>query len=181
MYKIKKVMFSEEELSKIVSDVAKKINSDLKRDGISKLTMLCVLKGATVFASDLARKLEIPDLRIDYVRASSYGSGSETSGKVKISGLTSDISGSDLLVVEDIVDSGNTLALMKDYLKSMNPKSLRFCVLFDKFERRITDFEADYTGVKIPDEFIVGYGLDYAERFRHLPYVAVIDPASVNA
>ncbi len=177
MCKIKKIMFGEDELKRIVSDVADKINSDIKREEIDKLTLLCVLKGAAVFTSDLARKLDVPDLRIEYIRASSYGMGGVSSGDVDIRGLTSEIENSDVLVVEDIIDTGRTLSRMREYLKEKNPKSLRFCGLFDKPDRRAADFEADYIGVRIPDEFIVGYGLDYAEKFRHLPYVAVIEPS----
>ena len=117
MCRIKKIMFGEDELKRIVSDLADKINSDIKREGIEKLTLLCVLKGAAVFTSDLARRLDVPDLRLEYIRASSYGMGDVSRGKVEINGLTSEIRGADVLVVEDIIDTGRTLAQMREYLK----------------------------------------------------------------
>lgn len=171
--KIKRVMFTEEELNGIVSDLADKINSDLK--DAESLVVLCVLKGAAVFTTDLVRRIAIPNVRIEFIRASSYGQEDVSSGNVTVGAVTGDLEGRDVLVVEDIIDTGRTLSKLKDRLEAMKPKSLRFCGLFDKPSRRTTDFKADYIGAVIPDEFIVGYGLDYAEYYRHLPYVAVIE------
>ena len=173
---IKKIMFTEEELGGIVSELADKINSDLR--GAESLTVLCVLKGAVMFTADLVRRLNVPDIRIEFIRASSYGKSDVSSGEVSVGDATGDIRGRDVLVIEDIIDTGRTLNSLKERLLKMQPKSLRFCGLFDKPSRRIADFKADYVGAVIPDEFIVGYGLDYAEYYRHLPYVAVIELSS---
>lgn len=172
---LEKILCTEEELEQITSELAEKINQDYAGQ---KLLVIGILKGCVIFLSDIFRKLEV-DCRLDFMAASSYGSSSVSSGNVKI---TKDISGSihlqeyHVLMIEDILDTGNTLYYIKDYLLKKNPLSLRICTLFDKPSRREKDIKADYIGKEIKNLFIVGYGLDYDERYRNLPYVGVLKP-----
>lgn len=168
---IDRVLISEEELSKIVKELGAKITEDYKD---KNLLLISILKGSVTFMADLMREINIP-CNIDFMAVSSYGSGTKSSGVVKIiKDLDSSIEGKDLLIVEDILDSGRTLNYIKEILLARNPKSIRICTLFDKPERRDVNLYADYIGSKVPNEFIVGYGLDYNEYYRNLPYIGVL-------
>lgn len=168
---IKSVLFSEETLSLTVKELGKKITEDYKD---KKLLLLGILKGSVVFMSDLMRNIDVP-CEIDFMAVSSYGNGTKTSGRVRIlKDLDRDIAGYDVLIVEDILDSGNTLNYLIDVLRTRNPASIHICTLFDKPERRQVPVYADYKGLAVPDEFIVGYGLDYSEKYRNLPYIGIL-------
>ncbi len=168
---IEKVLFSEEKIAEIVQSLGRRISEDY-RD--KKLLLVSVLKGSVVFMADLMRNITVP-CEIDFMVVSSYGAGTSTSGNVKIvKDLNIDIADYDLLIVEDILDSGVTLSTLKKMLEARNPSSVRICTFFDKPERRKADIKADYCGAAVPDEFIVGYGLDFDEKFRNLPYVGVL-------
>ncbi len=171
---IEKVLLSEDELKKIVEDLGAKITEDYKG---KKLVVVSVLKGSVVFMADLMRAIKIP-CSIDFMAVSSYGSGTKTSGVVKIiKDLDSEVvCGSDLLIVEDILDSGVTLEYLMKVLSARNPNSIRICTLLDKPERRKANIKADYSGAQIPDAFVVGYGLDYDEKYRNLPFVGILKP-----
>ena len=170
---IKEVLFSEEYLANIVQRIGKQISEDYKD---KNLLMVSVLKGSVVFMADLMRAITIP-CRVDFMSVSSYGSGVKTSGVVKIvKDLDIPLAGYDLLVVEDILDSGMTLSYILELLQSRGPRSIRLCTLFDKPERREVEVYAKYKGCDIPDAFIVGYGLDFDEKYRNLPFVGVLKP-----
>ncbi len=140
------------------------------------LVLVSILKGALPFLADLMRQIPIP-LSLDFLEVSSYGEGTETSGVVRIlKDLANPIGGRDVLVVEDILDTGNTLAFVVEHLRSQRPASVRLCTLLDKPARRIMPIEIDYRGFEIPDKFVVGYGLDYAEKYRNLPFIGVLKP-----
>jgi len=166
---VKEILFSEEAIKEKVEELGKKITEDLAgKDPI----VIGVLKGANVFLSDLIRKIDIP-VTVDFIAVSSYGLSTESSGVVKIiKDLDFSIEDRDILIVEDIIDSGLTLKYLLENLKSRRPKSIRICTLLDKPERRKVDISVDYIGFDIPDEFIVGYGIDYAEKYRNLPFIA---------
>ena len=168
---IERVIFSEEQLHETVRKLGAQISEDYK---FRKLLMVSILKGSIVFMSDLMREITIP-CEIDFMAVTSYGSGTKSSGTVRIlKDLDRDIRDYDVLIVEDILDSGMTLNYLMDLLYARNPNSIRICTLFDKPERRKVDIYADYSGLEVPDEFIVGYGLDYAEKYRNLPYIGVL-------
>ena len=170
---IEKILLNEESLSGIVKELGAKISEDYRG---KRLLMISILKGSVVFMADLMRAITIP-CRIDFMAVSSYGSGVKTSGVVKIvKDLDINLEGYDLLIVEDILDSGKTLHYIREILTSRNPKSIRICTLLDKPERHQVDLAADYVGACVPDEFVVGYGLDYDEKYRNLPYVGVLKP-----
>lgn len=170
---IKEVLFSQEKLAQIVEGMGKRISEDYEG---KNLLMVSILKGSVVFMTDLMRSITIP-CSIDFMAVSSYGSGVKTSGVVKIiKDLDIDLKGWDVLVVEDILDSGLTLSYILELLQARGPKSIRLCTLFDKPDRRTADVKADYVGTVVPDEFIVGYGLDYSEKYRNLPFVGVLKP-----
>ncbi len=170
---IKDILYSEEYLSGLVRSMGKKISEDYRG---KNLLMVSVLKGSVVFMSDLMRSITIP-CSIDFMAVSSYGSGTKTSGVVKIiKDLDINLKGYDVLVVEDILDSGLTLSYILGLLQAREPKSIRLCTLFDKPDRRTVDIQADYVGTVVPDEFIVGYGLDYDEKYRNLPFVGILKP-----
>ncbi|MEW6007641.1 MAG: hypoxanthine phosphoribosyltransferase [bacterium] len=163
------IFITKEEIEKKVSELALKISSD-HPDG---LITIGVLKGAWVFMADLVRKLTCP-VYIDFIKVSSY-KGKETTGEISLSLSPSiSISKKNVLVIEDIVDTGITLSFLKEHLLKENPESLKFCCLLDKPERRKKDFTPDYIGFTIPDKFVVGYGLDCNEEYRNLPYIAVV-------
>ena len=168
---ILKVLITEEELRECV----KKLGEQISRDYQGKnLLMVSVLKGSVVFMSDLMRSITIP-AQIDFMSVSSYGSGVKTSGVVKIiKDLDQQLEGKDLLIVEDILDSGMTLSYLSQLLRARNPRSIRIATLLDKPERRTADIQADYYGFRVPDAFVVGYGLDYSEKYRNLPYIGVL-------
>lgn len=170
---IREILFTEEEIRQIVQDMGAKISRDYEG---KNLLMVSVLKGSVVFMADLMRAVTVP-CRIDFMSVSSYGSGVRTSGVVKIiKDLDIPLSGYDVLIVEDILDSGMTLSYLLEILKSRGPRSIRLCTLFDKPDRRKADVTADYTGAVVPDEFVVGYGLDYDEKYRNLPYLGILKP-----
>ncbi len=170
---IKEVLFSEELLDDVVGKLGAQISRDYKD---RNLLMVSILKGSVVFMSDLMRSISIP-CEIDFMAVSSYGSGTKSSGTVRIlKDLDRDIRGYDVLIVEDILDSGMTLNYLMDLLYARDPNSIRICTLFDKPERRKVDIYPDYKGLEVPDEFIVGYGLDYDEKYRNLPFVGILKP-----
>ncbi len=166
------VLVSEEEAKEIVRSLGEQISRDYAG---KNLVLVSVLKGAVVFMADLMRAIDIP-LTIDFMVVSSYNK-TESTGTVKIiKDLDTDLTGKDILIVEDILDTGRTLASLMEILKMRNPASLKICTFLDKPDRRVADISADYTGKVIPDEFVVGYGLDYDETYRNLPYVGIYSP-----
>ena len=171
---VERVLFSEEELSRRVGEIAAQIDADyVGREPL----LVSVLRGSFVFMADLVRKITLP-CTVDFKALSSYGSGSSSSGQVMIiKDLSEHIEGKDVIVVEDILDSGNTLSYLLEILKARQPASIRLCTLLDKPSRRVKPVELHYSGFSIPDYFVVGYGLDYAERYRNLPYIGVLKPS----
>ena len=166
---VKEVLFSEEVLKAKVKEIADQISKDYQG---KDLLLVGVLKGANVFMCDLMREINFP-IQIDFIAASSYGHSTESSGVVKIlKDLDYSIEGKDVIIVEDIIDTGLTLQYLIKNFKSRNPRSIEICTLLNKPERRIANIDVRYVGYKIPDEFIVGYGIDYAEKYRNLPYIA---------
>ena len=170
---IQEVLFSEEELAKRVEEIAKEIEKDYQG---KEIMLISVLRGSFVFMADLCRRIDLPCV-IDFMSVSSYGKGTSSSGQVQITkDLSSDISGKHIIVVEDILDSGNTLSYLLKLLEQRNPASIRLCTLLDKPDRRVKHVEVHYSGFTIPDAFGVGYGLDYAEEYRNLPYIGILKP-----
>lgn len=165
-------LMNEEELARTVAEIAAKINADYED---KELVVIGVLKGSAIFVADLLRKITVDGVQLDFMQASSYGSSSVSSGQVRIvKDVSCNIKERHVLVVEDILDTGNTLSVIKEHLLSKGAASVRICTLFDKPGRRKKPVTADYTGKVIDDLFIVGYGLDYSERYRNLPYVGVL-------
>ena len=170
--KIGKIMIKENELNARVSELAEMINKDY---GDRELVVIGVLKGCFVFMADLVKKLKY-DVRVYFMEISSYQSGTVSNGKITVKkDLDVDIEGKDVLIAEDIIDSGNTLSQLTEILKERKPNSIKVCTLLSKPARRQVEFEADYTGFEIEDKFIIGYGLDCAEQFRQLPYIAEVE------
>ena len=170
---ILKVLLSEEEIAAKVQEIGAQISKDYAD---KNLLLVSVLNGSVVFMADLMRAITV-NAAIDFMSVSSYGSGVKTSGEVKIiKDLDRPLEGLDLLLVEDILDSGMTLSYLRDMLSKRGPKSIRIATLLDKPARRQADIQADYVWFDVPDEFVVGYGLDYAEKYRNLPYVGVLKP-----
>lgn len=168
------VLIDEVELQRRIQGLGKAIAVD--HTGADDLLLICVLKGAYIFLADLSRALARPH-QVDFMGVSSYGAGTKSSGAVQIiMDLKEDISGRHVLIVEDIIDSGRTLSYMRRNLLARSPASLRICSLLNKPSRREVDVEVDYVGFDIPDEFVVGYGLDYGQLYRNLPYIAVLKP-----
>lgn len=168
---IEKNLVSEKELAEIVKRLGSQISEDYKNED---LVLVSVLKGSVIFMADIMRAITIP-CTIDFMAVSSYADSTESSGVVKIlKDLDVSIEGKNLLIIEDILDSGRTLSYIKEMLLTRKPKSIKICTLFDKPERRQVDLFADYVGCKVPNEFIVGYGLDYNEYYRNLPYIGVL-------
>jgi hypoxanthine phosphoribosyltransferase len=167
-----KVLITEEELERRISEVAARIAEDYSG---KKISLICVLKGGVIFMVDLARKLK-QDVEFDFMDITSYGDGTESSGVIRVDKDVSDsIAGKDVLLVEDIIDSGRTLSWLVKHLRAQGPASVKICTLLDKPSRRVFhDVVPDYTCFEIPDEFVVGYGLDYAQRYRNLPYVGIL-------
>ncbi len=171
---VEKILLTEEEIKEKVTALGRQISEDYKG---KNLLLISVLKGSIVFMADLMRAITI-DCKIDFMAVSSYGAGTRSCGTVKIiKDLDINLEGYDLLVVEDILDSGNTLSQLKQILLSRNPKSFKICTFLDKPERRTAEIEADYVGFVIPDAFVVGYGLDYDEKYRNLPSLGVLKPS----
>lgn len=174
---VKSVLITEEEIKAKVLELGKQISEDYKG---KNLLLVCILKGSMVFMSDLMRAIDI-NCKIDFMSISSYYSGTKSSGQVRIVlDLNKPVKDYDLLIVEDILDSGITLSYIKQLLLPRCPRSIKICTLLDKPDRRVADISADYCGFKIPDEFVIGYGLDYDEDYRNLPYVGVIKPEAVK-
>ncbi|WP_239619007.1 hypoxanthine phosphoribosyltransferase [Cohnella mopanensis] len=170
---IQEVLYSQEVIQKKVQELGAAISRDY--EGRNPL-VICVLKGAFIFMADLSKNITIP-IELDFMAVSSYGNSTRSSGEVKIiKDLDVSVEGRDVLIVEDIIDSGLTLSYLIDVLERRNALSVNVVALFDKPGRRTSDLNADYTGFTIPDAFVVGYGLDYAEKYRNLPYVGVLKP-----
>ena len=165
------VLLSEEEVDKRIKEIGEQITKDYEGKNIH---LICVLKGGVFFMCELAKRIEVP-VSMDFMAISSYGADTKSSGVIKIvKDLDESITGKDVLVVEDIVDSGRTLSYLLEMLKDRKPNSLKLCTLLDKPDRRVIDVDVDYTGFQIPDEFVVGYGLDYAQKYRNLPYIGIV-------
>ncbi len=170
---IKRVLVTKEQIARRVKELGEQISRDY--DGES-ITLVCTLRGGCVFFADLIREIS-GDVEIDFIAVSSYGAGTKTSGEVKmVKDLSSPIKGKNIIVVEDIIDTGVTLSYLKKLLSSREPKSLKICSLLDKPSRRKVEFEGDYIGFVIENEYVVGYGLDYNQKLRHLPEVCVLSP-----
>lgn len=165
------VMLSEEEVTKRIEELAEQISKDYEG---KQLHIICILKGSIFFTCELAKRITVP-VTLDFMSVSSYGNDTKSSGVIKIAkDLDESILDRDVLVIEDIVDSGNTLSYLLDMLQNRQPKSLKLCTLLDKPERRRKPVDVNYIGFEIPDEFVVGFGLDYAQKYRNLPYVGVV-------
>ena len=170
---IKKILVSREEIAKRVAELGKQISEDYKGESV---TLVCTLRGASIFFADLVREIE-GDVEIDFIAVSSYGTGTKSSGEVKmIKDLSEPIKDKNVIIVEDIIDTGITLCYLKKLLLARAPKSLKVCSLLDKPSRRQVDFKGDYIGLEIENEFVVGYGLDYGEKMRNFKDVCVLAP-----
>lgn len=166
------VLFSEEEVNSRIREMGEQISKDYAGRSVH---LVGILKGATFFACELAKRITVP-VTLDFMSVSSYGNSTESSGVVKINkDLDEPLEGKDVLVVEDIVDTGNTLSYLLDNLQKRGSASVKLCTLLSKPDRRIKDVNVDYTGFVIPDEFVVGYGLDYAQKYRNLPYIGIVE------
>ena len=170
---IQEVLFSEEQLKNRVREIAQQITADYQG---KEIMLISVLRGSFVFMADLCRAIDLP-CTLDFMAVSSYGKGTKSSGQVQITkDLSEDISDRHIIVVEDILDSGNTLSYLLKILENRHPASVRLCTLLDKPDRRVKPVEVHYSGFTIPDAFVVGYGLDYAEKYRNLPYIGILKP-----
>ena len=170
---IERVLFSEAELKTRVAELGAQITADYQG---KQPVIISVLRGSYIFMADLTRSIDLP-CTIDIMAVSSYGSGTTSSGQVRIvKDLSENIEGRDVLVVEDILDSGNTLSYLLKLLQARHVASVKLCTLLDKPSRRTRDIKADYVGYSVPDLFVVGYGLDYAEKYRNLPYIGILKP-----
>ena len=171
---VERILFTEEELAARVKELGAQITRDYQG---KNLVVASVLRGSYIFMADLTRSIDLP-LSVDFMAVSSYGAGTVSSGQVEIKkDLSDSIEGKDLLIVEDILDSGNTLYYLMDVLRVRKPASIKICTLMDKPDRRVQPITAEYTGFTIPDAFVVGYGLDYDEKYRNLPYVGILKPS----
>ncbi|MEY8521859.1 hypoxanthine phosphoribosyltransferase [bacterium 1XD8-76] len=167
-----RVLLTEEEVDRRIQEIGEQINRDYAG---KQVHLICVLKGGAFFLCELAKRITVP-VSLDFMSVSSYGSATKSSGVVRIvKDLDEPLKDKEVLVVEDIVDSGRTLSYLLEMLKDRGPKSVRLCTLLDKPERRVVDVHVDYTCFQIPDEFVVGYGLDYDQRYRNLPYIGVVE------
>ncbi|MCI9139249.1 hypoxanthine phosphoribosyltransferase [bacterium 1XD42-8] len=165
------IMLDEEEVNEKIKELGKKISHDYAG---KEVYMVCILKGASFFACELAKRITVP-VYLDFMSVSSYGNEAKSSGVVKIiKDLDAPLEGRNVIIVEDIIDTGNTLSYLVDTLRQRNPESIALCTLLDKPDRRVTDISVDYTGFQIPDEFVVGYGLDYGQKYRNLPYIGIV-------
>ena len=166
------VLIPQEELEARIREMAAQISKDFEGE---QLHLVCILRGSIFFTCELAKYITVP-VTIDFMSVSSYGDGTESSGRIKImKDLDDPIKDKNVLVVEDIIDSGSTLSYLLSFLKVREPKSLKLCTLLDKPDRRVVDVDVDYVGKEIPDLFVVGYGLDYAQKYRNLPYIGVVE------
>ena len=167
-----RVLIPEEKVDQRIRELGEKISEDYAG---KQIHMICILKGAVFFMCELAKRITVP-VSMDFMCVGSYGDGTKSSGVVRIAkDLDESIENKEVLIVEDIVDSGNTLYYLMDELKKRKPAGMRLCTLLDKPDRRVKDVKADYLGFEIPDEFVVGYGLDYAQKYRNLPYIGVVE------
>ena len=167
------VLINEERLQNRIKEIARQIENDYKNE---EIVLICILKGAVYFAVDLSKNIKNNVVTMDFMKVSSYGNNFETSGNVEfIMDISEDIKGKNVIVVEDIIDSGYTLNFIKKHLSKKNPKSLKLCVLLDKKERREIAVNVDYTGFEIENKFVVGYGLDYEQQYRNLPYIGWVE------
>ncbi len=167
-----KVLLTEQEVDRRIQEIGEQISKDYEG---KQVHLVCVLKGGSFFMCELAKRITVP-VSLDFMSVSSYGSDTKSSGVVKIvKDLDESIKDKDVIVVEDIVDSGRTLSYLLEMLRDRGPRSLSLCTLLDKPERRVIDVKVDYTGFEIPDEFVVGYGLDYDQRYRNLPYIGIVE------
>ncbi|MBQ8028704.1 MAG: hypoxanthine phosphoribosyltransferase [Clostridia bacterium] len=168
---IEEIFFSQEQIDEITSRIAEEISNDYKD---KNLTLICVLKGSVMFMSDLMKKITIPCM-IDFLAAESYGSSTKSSGEVKITkDISDDIRNRDVVIIEDILDSGRTLKKLTEFLNMKDPSSISICTLLDKPSRRAVDIEPRYVGSEVQDQFVVGYGLDYAQQYRNLPFIGIL-------
>jgi len=171
------MMISEEEIVKRIIEIGKEIESIYKDRNI---TFICVLKGACFFATELAKRIS-NDIEMEFIQVSSYGGGTVSSGDISMKkDIETSIVGKDVIIIEDIIDSGNTLHFLQNYFMSKHPNSVKICALLDKPSRREVVVEVDYVGFSIPDEFVVGYGLDYNEQYRNLPYIGKVKTYSLK-
>ena len=169
-----KVLISEEEVDARIRELGEKISKEYEG---KQIHLICVLKGGVFFMCELAKRITVP-VSMDFMCVGSYGDGTKSSGVVRLAkDLDESIENKEVLIVEDIIDSGNTLYYLMDVLRQRKPASLRLCTLLDKPDRRVKDVHVDWTGFEIPDEFVVGYGLDYAQKYRNLPYIGVVEDA----
>lgn len=167
-----KVLLTEEEVDRKIKEIGEQISKDYEG---KQVHLVCVLKGGSFFMCELAKRITVP-VSLDFMSVSSYGSSTKSSGVVKIvKDLDEPLKDKHVIVIEDIVDSGRTLSYLMTMLKDRHPASLRLCTLLDKPDRRVVDVHVDYTGFQIPDEFVVGYGLDYDQRYRNLPYIGLVE------
>ena len=165
------VYLTEEQLNKRIAEIGAQITEKYRGQSVY---LICILKGSIFFTTELAKRIDLP-MTMDFMSVSSYGGDTKSSGVIKIvKDLDEPLRDKDVIVVEDIVDSGRTLSYLLDMLKARGPKSMALCTLLDKPDRRVIDVKVDYTGFQIPDEFVVGYGLDYDQRYRNLPYIGVV-------
>ena len=170
---IQEILFTEEQLKNRVGEIARQIEADYAG---KEIMLISVLRGSFIFMADLCRAIRLP-CTLDFMSVSSYGTGTTSSGQVQITkDLTEDITGRHVIVVEDILDSGNTLSYLLKILNHRHPASVRLCTLLDKPDRRTKPVDLHYSGFTIPDAFVVGYGLDYAEKYRNLPYIGILKP-----
>lgn len=166
------VLISEEDVDAKIAEMGRQISEDYAG---KEVHLICILKGSVFFMCELAKRITVP-VSMDFMSVSSYGDGTSSSGIVKIAkDLDESLEGKDVIVVEDIIDSGRTLYYLLDVLQKRKPNSMRLCTLLDKPERRVKDVAVDYVGFDIPDKFVVGYGLDYAQKYRNLPYIGVVE------
>ncbi len=167
-----KVRISEEEVNARIAELAAQISEDFKGE---EIVAVGILRGGVYFCTELTKRITVPVI-VDFMEASSYGNDTESSGQVSITkDLIEDIAGKNVVVMEDIIDTGRTLSLLLENLRDRNPKSLKLCTLLNKPDRRVVEVPVDYNGFQIPNEFVVGYGMDYAQRYRNLPYIGVVE------
>lgn len=173
---IESILVSEQEINEICTQIAEQINNDYKNSG-KKLVLICILKGSLMFTTELMKRITLP-LEVDFMKVSTYGAGTESTGVINIhlDIKRQDFSDADFIIVEDIVDSGRTLSHLVRYFDERGANSVKTCTLLDKPSRRITEFVPDYCGKTIPDKFVVGFGLDFDEKYRNLPYVGILSP-----
>ena len=166
------VLISENDVDAKIAEIGRQISEEYAG---KQVHLICILKGSVFFTCELAKRITVP-VSMDFMSVSSYGDGTSSSGIVKIAkDLDETIEGKDIIVIEDIIDSGRTLSYLLEILAKRNPSSMKLCTLLDKPDRRVKDVKVDYVGFEIPDEFVVGYGLDYAQKYRNLPYIGIVE------